>query len=72
MLAANPAVFFPIPTQYEMDIHEVRLNSGSGLLLQNGSKIGDLALVWSTADYIYFLTGALTETQAIELVNSIQ
>ena len=70
--AANPAVFFPIPTRYEMDIHEVRLNSGSGLLLQNGSKIGDLALVWSTADYIYFLTGALTETQAIELVNSIQ
>jgi len=70
--AANPAVLFPIPIRYEMDIHEVRLNSGSGLLLQNGSKIGDLALVWSTADHIYFLTGALTETQAIELVNSIQ
>ena len=70
--AANPAVFFPIPTRYEMDIHEVRLNSGSGLLMQNGSKIGDLALVWSTADYIYFLTGALTETQVIELANSIQ
>src|SRR5207244_810506 len=70
--AANPALFFPIPIPYEMDIHEVRLNSGPGLLLQNGSKIGDLALVWSTADHIYFLTGALTETQAIELVNSIQ
>jgi len=55
-----------------MDIHEVRLNSGSGLLLQNGSKIGDLALVWSTADHIYFLTGGLTETQVIELANSIQ
>ena len=70
--AANPAVFFPIPIHYEMDIHEVRLNSGSGLLLQNGSKIGDLALVWSTADHIYFLTGRLTETQVIELANSIQ
>jgi len=70
--AANPAVFFPIPTRYEMDIHEVRLNSGSGLLLQNGSKIGDLALVWSTADHIYFLTGGSTETRLIELADSIQ
>ena len=70
--AANPAVFFPIPIRYEMDIHEVRLNSGSGLLMQNASKVGDLALVWSTADHIYFLTGGLTEAQVIELANSIQ
>ena len=70
--AANPAVLFPIPIRYEMDIREVRLNSGSGLLLQNGSKIGDLALVWSTADHIYFLTGGLTEAQIVELANSIQ
>src|SRR3989442_15994397 len=69
--AANPAVFFPIPIRYEMDIHEVRLNSGSGLLLQNASKIGDLALLWNTADHVYFLTGRLTETQVIELANSI-
>jgi len=70
--AANPAVLFPIPIRYEMDIREVRLNSGSGLLLQNGSKIGDLALLWSTADHIYFLTGGLTEAQIVELANSIQ
>ena len=70
--AANPAVFFPIPIRYEMDIHEVRLNSGSGLLMQNASKIGDLALVWSTTDHIYFLSGGLTETRIIELANSIQ
>ena len=70
--AANPAVFFPIPIRYEMDIHEVRLNSGSGLLMQNASKIGDLALVWSTTDHIYFLSGGLTETRIMELANSIQ
>ncbi|PYR96579.1 MAG: hypothetical protein DMG16_27465 [Acidobacteria bacterium] len=70
--AANPAVFFPIPIRYEMDIHEVRLNSGSGLLMQNASKVGDLALVWSTTDHIYFLSGGLTETRIIELANSIQ
>ncbi len=65
-------LFRVVPTRYEMDIHEVRLNSGSGLLLQNGSKIGDLALVWSTADHIYFLTGGSTETRLIELADSIQ
>ena len=70
--AANPAVFFPIPIRYEMDIHEVRLNSGSGLLMQNASKVGDLALVWSTTDHIYFLSGGLTETRIMELANSIQ
>ena len=69
--AADPAVFFPIPIRYEMDIHQVPLKSGSGLLLQNASKIGDLALVWSTADHVYFLTGGLTETQILELANSI-
>jgi hypothetical protein len=70
--AANPAAFFPIPSRYDMDIHEVRLNSGSGLLLQNAGKVGELALAWATADRTYFVTGLLTEAQAIEVANSIQ
>ena len=70
--AANPAAFFPIGTRFEMDIHEVRLNSGSGVLLQNGDKIGELALAWSTADRSYFITGQLTEARAIEIANSIK
>jgi hypothetical protein len=69
---ANPAAFFPIPSRYDMDIHEVRLNSGSGLLLQNAGKVGELALAWATADRTYFVTGLLTEAQAIEVANSIQ
>ncbi len=69
---ANPAEFFPIPSRYEMDIHEVRLNSGQGLLLQNGGKVGELALAWTSADRSYFVTGLLTEAQVIELANSIQ
>jgi len=70
--AANPAAFILIPIRYEMDVHEVRLNSGSGLLLQNADKIGELALAWTSADRTYFVTGLLTEAQAIELANSIQ
>lgn len=69
--ASNPAAFFPIPVRYNMDIHEVRLNSGPGLLLQNGDKVGQLALAWSSADRSYFLTGFLTEAQVIEIANSI-
>jgi hypothetical protein len=70
--AANAAEFFPIPSRYEMDIHEVRLNSGRGLLLQNAGKVGELALAWTSADRSYFVTGLLTEAQVIELANSIQ
>jgi hypothetical protein len=70
--AANPAVFFPIPTRFEMDIHEVRLKSGSGMLLQNASKVGDVALVWSTGNRSYFVTGTLTEAQVIAIADSIE
>jgi hypothetical protein len=69
--SAAPAAFFPIPGRYDMDIHEVRLNSGSGLLLQNGDKVGELALIWSIPDRTYFLTGLLTEAQVIEIANSL-
>jgi hypothetical protein len=70
--AANAAAFFPIGARYEMDIHEVRLNSGSGTLLQNADKVGELAFAWSSADRSYFLSGQLTEPQVVEIANSIQ
>ena len=69
--AANPAAFFPIGIRFDMDIHDVRLNSGSGVLLQNGDKVGEMAFAWSTADRSYFLTGQLTEAQVVEIANSL-
>jgi hypothetical protein len=69
---ATPINFFPISRKYDMDIHEVKLRSGAGLLMQNGSKQGELALAWSDADRTYFLSGQLTETQAIATADSIQ
>jgi hypothetical protein len=70
--AANAAAFFPIGSRYNMDIHEVRLNSGSGMLLQNADKVGEMAFAWSSADRSYFITGQLTELQVVEIANSIQ
>jgi hypothetical protein len=70
--AANPAVFFPIATRYDMDIRQVSMTSGTGLLLQNADKGGELAFMWSTGDRSYFLTGLVTEDQAIAIGKSLQ
>jgi hypothetical protein len=70
--AAGPALYFPIPPRYEMDIKEVRLNSGAGLLLQNADKGGELAFMWSTEDRSFFLSGLMTEDEAIRLANSLR
>jgi hypothetical protein len=62
--AATPSAFFPIPTRYDMDIRQVPMTSGPGLLLQNAAKGGELAFMWSIADWSYFLTGLITEDQS--------
>jgi hypothetical protein len=70
--ASRPAVFFPIPPRYEMDIREIPLTAGSGLLLQNAEKGGELVLMWSTGDRSYFLSGLMTEDEAIDMANSLR
>ena len=69
---AGPALYFPIAPKYDMDIREVQLTTGTGLLLQNAEKGAELAFMWSTADRSYFLSGFLTEAAAIALANSIK
>jgi len=70
--AAGASVFVPIPKRFDMDIHQVPLTSGSGLLLQNAEKGGELAFMWSTGSRSYFLTGLVTEEEAIALAKSLQ
>jgi hypothetical protein len=70
--AAAPAGFFPIPKRFEMDIHAVKLRTGSGLFLQNGSKQGEVALAWNDADRTYFLSGFVTESQATAMADALQ
>jgi len=69
---ATPIAFFPIPTRYDMDVHDVKLRTGTGTLLQNGSKQGEMALAWSDNDLTYFLSGQLTEAEAVSTADSIQ
>ena len=40
-----------------MDIHTVELRTGSGLLLQNASRQGEIALAWSDSERTYFFPG---------------
>jgi hypothetical protein len=70
--AAGSANYFPIPPRYDLDVHDVKVRSGSGLLFQNAEKVGELALAWSDADRTYFLSGLMTESQAVALANSIE
>jgi hypothetical protein len=70
--ASSSANYFPIPPRYEMDVHEVKLRSGSGLLFQNAEKDGELALAWSDKERTYFLSGLMTESQAAALANSME
>jgi hypothetical protein len=69
---AAPAGFFPIPKRFEMDIHPVKLRTGSGLFLQNASKQGEVAMAWSDSDRTYFLSGFVTESQAVSMADSLQ
>lgn len=70
--AAGPAGYFPIPPRYELDVHDVKVRSGSGMLFQNAEKDGELALGWSDADRTYFLSGLMTESQAVALATSLE
>jgi hypothetical protein len=70
--AAAPAGFFPIPKRFEMDIHPVKLRTGSGLFLQNASKQGEVAMAWSDSERTYFLSGFVTESQAVSMADSLQ
>ncbi len=70
--AANPFAFLPIAKRFDMDIRQVPMKSGPGLLLQNADKGGELAFMWTIGDRSYFLTGLVTEDQAIAFANSLQ
>jgi len=68
---ASPSAYFPIPARYDMDNRHITLAAGSGLLLQNAEKGGEIALMWSDGDRSYFLSGLLSEAQAIAAANEL-
>jgi hypothetical protein len=70
--AANASTYLPIAPRFDMDIRQVALPSGPGLLLQNADKVGELAFMWSTAERSYFLTGLVAEDEAIAIAKTLQ
>jgi hypothetical protein len=70
--AANASTYLPIAPRFDMDIRQVALPSGSGLLLQNADKGGELAFMWSTGDRSYFLTGLVAEDEVIAIAKTLQ
>src|SRR5262249_43558636 len=70
--AANASTYLPVAPRFDMDIRQVALPSGSGLLLQNADKGGELAFMWSTGDRSYFLTGLVTEDEVIAIAKTLQ
>jgi hypothetical protein len=70
--ATNASTYLPIAPRFDMDIRQVALPSGSGLLLQNADKGGELAFMWSTGDRSYFLTGLVSEDEVIAIAKTLQ
>jgi hypothetical protein len=69
---ANPTTVMPISKRFDMDIRQIPLPGGPGLLLQNADKGGELAFMWSGADRSYFLTGLLKEDDAVAVARALQ
>jgi hypothetical protein len=70
--AANPTSYLPIAPRFEMDIRQIPLTANAGLLLQNADKGGEIAFMWTAGERSYFLTGQVTEEQAVAIAKSFQ
>ena len=68
----NPTTYLPIAARFDMDIQQVPLPAGSGLLLQNADKGGELAFMWTSGERSYFLTGLVAEDEVIAIAKALQ
>jgi hypothetical protein len=56
-------------------MREVALNSGTGMMIRDFDDNGQqerVALLWSTSDRIYMLSGKMSENLAVTVANSVQ
>jgi hypothetical protein len=70
----HPADFLLVAPRYRINAREMQVASGAGVLLRYPSDDGleRLTLAWNAPDRAYFLTGALTEIEAIAIANSLK
>ena len=70
---ANPSWFLAIPQDEEVKIRETSLRSGRGMLIQDydaDTRALTTALIWSTPDRTFLLSGKMSEEQAIAMANN--
>jgi hypothetical protein len=73
--AANPGWLFAVPPEDRVEMREVALNSGAGMMIRDFDDNGQqerVALLWSTSDRIYMLSGKMSENLAVTVANSVQ
>ena len=70
----RPADFLLVAPRYRINPREVQVASGAGVLLRHLPDDGleRLTLVWNARDRAYFLSGALTEVEAMAIANSLK
>ena len=69
----RPAEFLLAAPRYRISPQEVQVASGAAVLLRYLSDDGleRLTLAWNAQDRVYFLTGFLTEAEALAFANSM-
>jgi hypothetical protein len=73
--AANPAWFLGIPQDENVEIREVRIGSGQGMLMEDFDQTGAserVAVVWNVPDRIYAVSGKVSHELALAVANSIR
>jgi hypothetical protein len=70
---ANPSWFLGIPQDEMVEIRETPLRSGKGMLIEEydeDTKAMTTALIWSTSDRTFLLSGKMSEKRAIAIANA--
>ena len=70
----RPAEFLLVAPRYRMNPREVQVASGAAVLLRYSSddRLERRTLVWNARDRAYFLSGYLTEVEAMAIANSLK
>ena len=70
----HPAEFLLLSPRYPVNPREVQIASGTGVVLRYLSDDGleRLTLAWTARDRAYFLSGAITEVEAMAIANALK
>ena len=72
--ADNPGWFLGVPRDERVNIQEIALPSGPGILVEDLDENGKLvrrALIWSTPDRIFALSGRMSREEAIRAAGGL-